>query len=229
MTTAAATIELVRVDLDAVLPEVLATLTTSWECEEAARRRNPADARRFLARRAAMRANLARMLRRSPREIALGKDALGRPLVPDSGIHVSQSSRGGVMIAAFCTDRPVGCDVEEVRSDVDVDAVAELCLGPTERRMLRTAPPPLRQRLFYDCWTRKEAYLKATGTGMIVDMASFETTRRAGPATRWGRVEWASETWSPLPGFAAAVVARGTDWRIQHCPDVTMLGFGLAA
>ncbi|MCC2975153.1 4'-phosphopantetheinyl transferase superfamily protein [Sphingomonas sp. PL-96] len=229
MMAAAATVELVRVDLDAVLPEVLTALTTAGEREEAARRRNPADARRFLARRAAMRANLARLLRRPAREIALARDPLGRPQVPGSGIHVSQSSRGGVMIAAFSTDRPVGCDVEEVRGDVDVDAVAELCLGPAERRMLRTVPLPLRPRLFYDCWTRKEAFLKAIGTGMIVDMASFETTRRAGPATRWGRVDWASESWSPLAGFAAAVVARGTDWRLQHCPDVTMLGFGLAA
>ncbi|MBB3911830.1 4'-phosphopantetheinyl transferase family protein [Sphingomonas desiccabilis] len=224
-----ATIELVLINLDAVPQQALITHATSAEREAAARRRKPLDARRFLARRVAMRSNLARILRRPPDAVPLTKDRLGRPIVADSDLHISQSSRGGVMLAAFCADRPVGCDLEEMRDDLDIDAVAALCFGPTERRLLRAAGPAARLRAFYDCWTRKEAYLKATGTGMAVDMAAFETTRRPGPPTRWGRVDWTSQTWRPLPGYAAAVVARGTDWRLQHRSDATALCAGFAA
>jgi 4'-phosphopantetheinyl transferase len=213
----ASTISVIRVDLDAIERGELNRLTTWAEREEAARRRQPADTRRFLARRATMRLNAAAMLRVEPADIVLAKDALGRPEIPGGRIHVSQSSRGSMMIAAFCLDRPVGCDLEEIRGDIDMDGVAAMCLGPTEQRLLHAAAPSRRLPLFYDLWTRKEAYLKATGTGMTINMATFETTRRPGPATAWGRVDWTSESWNPTPDHIAALVARGDDWTLVQC------------
>ncbi|MFZ3485069.1 4'-phosphopantetheinyl transferase family protein [Sphingomonas sp. 3-13AW] len=224
-----AVVDLIRIDLDAVSEEALFERTSWQERAEAARRRRSLDGRRFLARRVAMRSNLAHLLGRAIKDVSLSRDRLGRPMVRDGSMHISQSSRRNVMIAAFCTDRPIGCDVEEVLHGIDIDAVAALCFGPTERRLLRAMGPARRLHGFYDCWTRKEAYLKAIGTGMAVEMASFQTTHRAGPPTRWGRVDWSSESWSPLPGFAAAVVARGTDWRMQHRPDATALCVSVSA
>jgi 4'-phosphopantetheinyl transferase len=216
------TIEVVRIELDAMERRDINVLTTWAEREGAARRRYPADSRRFLARRAAMRLNAASILGMAPTEILLKQDAFGRPEISGGQIHISQSSRGGVMIAAFCADRVVGCDLEEIRADIDVDAIAALCFGPTEQRMLQAAIPPLKLKVFYDFWTRKEAYLKATGTGLAVNMTQFEITHRPGPATSWGRVDWTSDTWHPTPAHVAAVVARGSDWIIVHRDPVRM-------
>lgn len=210
-----AIIEVVRIALDAMPRRDLDALTSRAEREAAGRRRQAIDARRYLARRAAMRLNAAAILHAEPADIALANDANGRPEIPGTDLHISQSSRGGVMIAAFCRDRPIGCDLELMRPDIDIDAIAAICFGPTERRMLNAAITPLRLKMFYDIWTRKEAYLKATGTGMTVNMAHVETTHRPGPATAWGRVDWTSESWNPLPDHVAAVVARG-DWTLAR-------------
>lgn len=212
------TIDVVRIDLDALDGLHVVRLTTPQEHEQAARLRGPRQGCRLLARRAAMRIIVAARFGGEASRVVLGHDPAGRPIVGGGGVHISQSSRGSVMVAALCGDRPVGCDLEELRADIDVDGVARLCFGEGERRVLDTATSEERLRAFYDCWTRKEAFLKATGTGMAIDMASFETTpRSAGPMPRGG-VDWTSETWEPLPGFVATVVARGADWTIGHRP-----------
>lgn len=222
-------IEVVWVDLDALNTRNLAMLTTSSEREHAAKRQNETAGLRYLARRAAMRQIIGNQLGVAPVEVGLSNDAYGRPIVSGGAIHISQSARGSLMIAALCADRAVGCDIEEMRADIDVDGVAELCFGPTERRRLDAMMPEQKLHAFYDCWTRKEAYLKATGTGLMVEMASLETTHCSGPPTPMGRVDWTSESWTPLPGFIAAVVARGEDWRFRCQAFDARLGALVAA
>lgn len=211
-----AVIEAVTVDLDALAPADIDALTTWGEAERAARYRGPHAAARFLARRAAMRLIVARRLDRRPQDVVLSDDRHGRPLVGSDRIHISQASRGRVMLAVTCIEQEVGCDIEEMRDDIDVEAVAKLSFGATERNTLQAIMPEGRLQAFYDCWTRKEAFLKAVGTGMTVAMDSFETWHRFGVATRDGQVDWTSFGWTPQPGFAAAVVTRGTDWTIVH-------------
>jgi 4'-phosphopantetheinyl transferase len=93
----------------------------------------------------------------------------GRPTLPGLGLHVSISHSGGQVGVALTELGPVGLDVEQVR-DVDIEALAGQFLHADER--------PDGRPEFFRCWTRKEAVVKATGDGVVLDLRHV---RIAGP------------------------------------------------
>jgi 4'-phosphopantetheinyl transferase len=88
----------------------------------------------------------------------------GRPAVAGTAPHFSLSHSGDLVLLAF-SDTPVGVDVELVPSSATVEEVAT-ALHPRERSELAALAGDLRPASFARCWTRKEAYLKGTGTGL---------------------------------------------------------------
>ena len=90
----------------------------------------------------------------------------------------------GCVIFAFARGCEVGVDVELVRELPDLELVAEQFFAPVERADLLSVPPEKRAEAFFNCWTRKEAYLKATGTGLSVPLSGFRVSLIPGrPAT----------------------------------------------
>jgi 4'-phosphopantetheinyl transferase len=86
--------------------------------------------------------------------------------------------------------------------------------APAEYAALQALPPSDRTDVFYRCWTRKEAYLKALGTGLSTDLASFEVT--LGDCARLVRCSnGATGRWTlrdlPVADGAAAALAAQTD------------------
>ncbi|NES30238.1 4'-phosphopantetheinyl transferase superfamily protein [Micromonospora terminaliae] len=97
----------------------------------------------------------------------------GRPEVAGGGPHVSLSHSGDLVAVALCAHGPVGVDVEQVNPDVDVDGMLEFVFGESERRVFSEIPDRrARRRAFFQCWTRKESVLKATGDGLRIPMSN---------------------------------------------------------
>lgn len=95
----------------------------------------------------------------------------GRPAVAGrTGLHFSLSHGGGYAMAAFAAS-PIGVDVEPVPGP---EILADLlgCLDGAERRDLASLAEPARPVAFARAWVRKEARLKALGTGLAVDPAT---------------------------------------------------------
>ncbi|KAB7846189.1 4'-phosphopantetheinyl transferase superfamily protein [Streptomyces mobaraensis] len=88
----------------------------------------------------------------------------GRPAAAGASLHFNLSHAGELALLAFA-DTPVGADVEEVQPASVVDSVGR-SLHPREVAELESLPPADRTTAFSRCWTRKEAYLKGTGTGL---------------------------------------------------------------
>ncbi|WP_416957771.1 4'-phosphopantetheinyl transferase family protein [Streptomyces sp. Agncl-13] len=91
----------------------------------------------------------------------------GRPAVagPSGGtVHFSLSHSGGLALLGLAA-RPLGVDVERVPAPELVRDAAR-SLHPVERAELARTSPECRPVAFARCWTRKEAYLKATGEGL---------------------------------------------------------------
>ena len=96
------------------------------------------------------------------------------PQVVGTHLHLSVSHTGnhvGVAVAS----RPVGLDVERVRP-LDVEALAAVALSPAERDRLARDAVTLDDRAFLTIWVRKEAVLKAAGTGLAVDPRRLEVS-----------------------------------------------------
>jgi 4'-phosphopantetheinyl transferase len=85
-------------------------------------------------------------------------------------------------VFAFSSYRRIGVDVEYVRPMTDFEEIAGGFFHPRERAILHGFPPHERQTAFFDCWTRKEAFIKATGEGLHRPLDSFAVPMDSGNA-----------------------------------------------
>lgn len=176
------------------------------------------DRRRFIVSHAATRHILARYLDVTAAAVRFTHGARGKPrLAPPfhtSGLHFNLSHAGELALLAVAQGRPVGVDVEHIRPLPDALSLAETFFAPAETAQLRPLlGTPLGERLFFTCWTRKEAFIKATGDGLSRPLASFVVTFLPGDppallnaATRRPIEGWTLIPLDPGPDYVAALV-----------------------
>ena len=105
-------------------------------------------------------------------ELRLGKDEAGKPFLPEyPQIYISISHSGSFAVCAV-GDAPVGVDIQVWKKGVSLEKVGRK-LHPEERRALSEAKEEEKIKLFYDIWVRKESFLKAVGTGLLLPLDSF--------------------------------------------------------
>lgn len=167
----------VLVEVDAWRPELASAtdLLDPVEADRVARRRRPRDRDDLALCYGLHRALLAAWLGCPPREVPLYRDERGCPRLDGADVSTSLSHADGAFAFVFARaeDGPVGIDLEpRDRADVMHEVAAALC-HPAEleahRRKSRVSAAASMLRL----WVRKEAVLKALGTGMEVPMDSF--------------------------------------------------------
>jgi len=94
---------------------------------------------------------------------------------PDLHFNLSHS---GTLAVCVVSDQPVGVDVEEER-DIDLKRFSR-CFQPEELAWINGSGNSV--HAFFRLWTRKESYLKRTGTGLLCDPASFACLPASDPA-----------------------------------------------
>ncbi len=163
------------------------------ELQRAARFVRAGDGRRYLASHAALRRLLG--LRDGWRAAANGKPALASP--PP---HFNLSRRGGVALIGISATHEVGVDVELLQTMADATELAQLHFTPRERDGVARESGAARDRAFLRCWTRKEACMKATGSGLSLAPSTFECGVQAVPVrvqVRTAQREWTLLVHSP--------------------------------
>ncbi|MBX3305831.1 MAG: 4'-phosphopantetheinyl transferase superfamily protein [Nitrospira sp.] len=180
------------------------------------------DRHRFIAARGILRAILGQYLRRHPADIEFIYGTNGKPALrsdeSQSVIHFNLSHSHGLAVYAFADRREVGIDVEAVRPKVPLDGVAEIAFSEGELAELAALPAELRDKGFFLCWTRKEAYMKARGAGLAIPPQSFQVSLsldkpeilRSDHTSRWS-----FRSFQPAPGYVGAVVSEGRDWELK--------------
>jgi 4'-phosphopantetheinyl transferase len=139
--------------------------------QQADRYRFPADARRCIAADGLLRYAARQALgtdRPEPEKTPEGKPFL--PEYPDFHFNLSHSGRWVVIAWGDC---PVGIDVETVRMDEGKEQLARRIFSPDEQSWLFSAEGQARGLRFFEIWTKKESYLKYTGTGINRALNSF--------------------------------------------------------
>ena len=151
------------------------------EVQRAARFRFDEDRYRFQKTRAALRLLLAAHLRSGSTGFAFREGSHGKPYLddPESDLQFNVSHTRGAAVLAFARGLEIGIDIEHSRRKVDVDGVGRRVFTPNERAGFENCGESSRRREFYRLWTAKEAYLKATGSGLSCDPASIETDLEA--------------------------------------------------
>jgi 4'-phosphopantetheinyl transferase len=138
------------------------------------------DRRRYIKCRGALRILLGRYLEMPPAEICFRYENNGKPEMAtpqDSrGLRFNVSHSGGLALIAVGSGRGIGVDIEMVRPRLDFLDIAKRFFSTREVQAILKLRENKRQEAFVACWTRKEAFLKATGVGMSYPLTEFSVT-----------------------------------------------------
>ncbi len=216
-----------RVDLDGAPEAAVASSLSADERERARRFRFERDRQRFVAARGLLRRLVGRYLDQEPARVRFGYGPRGKPFVDAAGgLRFNVSHSAGLALVAFAWGREVGVDVERLRPVPEAEDIARQYFSRWEESELRRLPEGERAAAFFRCWTRKEAFVKATGDGLSRPLDAFDVTLAPGEPARLVRVagepEAARRFWmvdvSPGRGFAAALAIEGSPARVI-CPN----------
>jgi 4'-phosphopantetheinyl transferase len=181
------------------------------------------DRRHFVVARGFLRVLLGRYLNRNPKQFKFNYGPYGKPALPGEGLlRFNMSHSHGIALYAVTEGRDVGVDVEYVRSDFTSDDIARRFFSPFEVENLCGLPTEERVSSFFRCWTRKEAYIKATGRGLSQPLDGFDVTLGPAESAALLRTDDGShERWSMAnievgPGYAGAVAVEGPITKIEY-------------
>jgi len=225
-----------RIDLSLAIGAERKSLLSEDEHQRAQRFRLDRDRRRFMAGRSALRSILARYLLIDPGKLIFQVNACGKPYLRDHGcsLRFNLSHSHELALLAVAAGREVGIGIEFIRANVLPDEVARNFLSLGEMRQLRAIDAEFRLTAFFDCWTRKAAYIKARGQGMFMPLDQFDVAFGVDepPALLANHLEpsevsrWSFHQLFPGDNYAATVVVEGTVrdvelWEFHAChkPD----------
>jgi 4'-phosphopantetheinyl transferase len=214
-------------DLPADRITQFASTLTEDEIERAERFHFERDRNRYVVSRGLLRELLGRYLKRNPAQVRLIYGPNGKPELAgyeaDHTLQFNLAHSGEIALYAFTQGRPIGIDVEKVRTLSDADGLAKRFFSAKEYLAWRSLARGDRLAAFFRCWTSKEAFIKAIGAGLSYPLDQFDVTlspdEPAGLLAIAGDVKeakrWSVRALYPAQDYAAAVVALD-DWRLSR-------------
>lgn len=213
------------------LPEVrLAAIAATLSPDEqarAARFHFVRDRGRFIAGRGFLRALLGRYLQAEPSQLKFTYSPRGKPSLTapaDQDLHFNLAHSDGLALLAVTRACPVGVDVERINPLRDAEGITERFFSTRESAALKALPADQKPVAFFNLWTRKEAWLKATGDGISEFLSKSEVSLLPDEPARFlsilgdaqAAAAWTLQDLSPAAGFKAALAAPAQDLRL-HC------------
>ncbi len=212
--------------------DFLRTLSVD-EKERAGRFAFARDRKRFIVGRGVLRELLGRYLKLEPQQLVFSYGSKGKPSLAQERCRTSAhgldlrfnlSHSGGLALYAFTRGREIGVDIEQLRALEDAEQIARQNFSPGEVQVLRSLPSHQKLEGFFNCWSRKEAYIKATGDGLSMPLDCFEVSLIPGERARFLRVQgddagaarWSLRALHAAPGYIAAVCLEG-EWKGLQC------------
>ena len=221
-------VHIFRIDLNRAQKEVetLRRLLDAVECERADAFYFDRDRNHFIVARAVLRMILGDYLNSNPAKLDFRYSEHGKPSLASSEhskMQFNVSHSFGLCLCAFASEREVGIDVERIRDGPASEGIAENYFTPREVAALSALPIHQRNEGFFNCWTRKEAYIKARGQGLSLPLDSFEVSVAPdepaqlfdGESIAGDEREWSLRAIYPGDGYCAAIVAEGRDWTLR--------------
>ena len=178
------------------------------------------DRDRFVVGRGCLRAIVSRYVAAPPDLLRLSYNRYGKPALETPGngmLRFNVSHSHDIALYAVTMARDVGVDVEFVNQKFASAEIAERFFSPREVAALHALPHALQVLAFFDCWTRKEAYLKARGEGLSRPLHTFSVSFEPGkPAALLNSDEdpqparyWSLAELQPGEGYRAALAVQG--------------------
>jgi 4'-phosphopantetheinyl transferase len=171
---------------------------------------------------------LGRYLETPPAEIRFQYENHGKPEIdlPRAcrDLRFNFSDSGGLALIAVTSGSAIGVDIEKVRHLPDFLDIATRFFSPREIEAILALSENKRQEAFFTCWTRKEAYLKATGIGLLRSLSDFSVAVDPDEVAELCEVKgnrdnashWFLTDVLPGEGFRGALACEGGRCRIAQ-------------
>ena len=138
-------------------------------------------------------------------------------------MHFNLSHSGDLAAYAVTLASEVGIDVEQHRPMPDMAAIAQRFFSAKEYQSLLQVPEPERISAFFDCWVRKEAYVKARGGGLGMGLDNFHVSLAPDEPAALLSIddptedprEWFLQAFTPEQGFSGALALRQKRCRVH--------------
>lgn len=215
-------IEIVVVDLD--VPDSEKAEAKMLLSEEERRRADQfifeRDRNRYTVARAWLRKLLGERLETNPESVEFCYGDYGKPALANQTtsepLHFNVSHSDDVAVYAFSHGHKIGVDVEAVTEMSDRDEVAANSFSNYEIETFQKLDDSDKSLGFFNCWTRKEAFVKALGDGLRFPLNSFDVTLSPDEPAEILRIGeqsgrdcgWELFSFAPLPGFVGAVAVQ---------------------
>src|SRR4029434_9313345 len=196
-------------------------LLSTVEQDRASKFKFETDRRRYIIAHAALRSILSIYVNSPARELQFASGPYGKPKLAsihdNKKIAFNLSHSHEVALIAITQGREIGVDVEWVREDFVFDEVAQRFFTSREVAALRALPLHLQREAFYKCWTSKEAFLKAKGTGLSGQLDEVEmvltddVVRIKGTVPNLSLIDLTVDG-----GYVAALVVDGVEPRLTY-------------
>lgn len=148
-------------------------LLNSQEKERAAKFVVSNAANSFIAARGILRTILGGYLKVKPQDIVFQQNQYGKLYLDSSPLQFNLSHSHDLAIFIFTLNNPVGVDVEFIRDDYEFTDIAKRFFSKSEVNELFSLPKDKQLYGFFNCWTRKEAFIKALGVGLFKELDKF--------------------------------------------------------
>lgn len=205
--------------------EALGRPLSDDEWARAGRFRFERHRRQYVVGRGALRTLLAAYLGTRPEEVTFEYGPRGKPFLAGSAaspravagspqpLFFNLSNSDEMALIGFVVGREIGVDVEYLKRMPDCEQIAERFFSESERLVLRGIAAERKEEAFFNCWTRKEAYLKAVGEGLAAPLDSFDVTLAPGEPPRMltlrgdagAASRWLFEHLRPAPDYIGAI------------------------
>jgi len=229
-------IEVVVLGLDVAADAFAASaaLLSAAERERASRFAFDLDRRRFSVARAGLRTLLAARLGVTAETVDLTYGRNGKPALAndqaDSELRFNVSHSADIAAYAFSFGREIGIDVENIREIVNADNIAARFFSAGENESYHSLDPIDKPLGFLNCWTRKEAFIKAMGEGLTYSLRDVEVSLLPHEPAEILRVAdipgaecgWSLHAVSPGAGFVGACVVRTTSDGVESMATYSM-------
>jgi 4'-phosphopantetheinyl transferase len=136
----------------------------------------PEHRRRFIHAHSSLRQILSYYTSAAPGAIQFGSGKNGKPYLENgaaSPLRFNLSHSGELAVVAVGEVSEIGVDVEQIHPMPDWQGIAKRSFHPAETKWVSAANTDLRAKAFFEVWTAKEAYIKASGFGLSHPLDSF--------------------------------------------------------
>jgi 4'-phosphopantetheinyl transferase len=138
-------------------------------------------------------------------------------------LHFNLSHSQDLAIYGFCRTAAIGVDVEMMRAVRDIDQIATRFFAPQEAASVQQLQGMAKQQGFFNCWTRKEAFIKAIGKGVFFGLDRFAVSLIPGenPAVLWiaddpyGPRAWEMRSFTPARSYLAALAFPTGNYQLR--------------